>query len=219
VPKHPLGTGPTPTDIKQKMNLPDIQFGSVTTVALCILMLAAVVTDMREHRIPNLLVIAVLLLGLMTQIGTDSVTGIVSWAGGLAIGMAIFLPFYIGGGMGAGDVKLMAATAGFLGPTAGAIASGGALLAGLPLAVIFILARSLQSRNFATTAATPTTAATLNEHMEPSSLVLAAQARIITEAQVGKTKRIPYAAAIATGAMIGLWQSGQFAQLAGALTL
>jgi prepilin signal peptidase PulO-like enzyme (type II secretory pathway) len=39
------------------------------------------------------------------------------------------------------------------------------------------------------------------------------------EAVEGKTKRIPYAAAIATGAIIALWWSGRFEQLAGALML
>jgi prepilin peptidase CpaA len=185
-----------------------LQFNSIAATALCIMMVIAVATDLREHRIPNLLVIAVLLLGLMTQIGTDSVTGIASWAGGLAIGMAIFLPFYILGGMGAGDVKLMAATAGFLGPEAGAIACGAALLAGLPLAAIYIAARYLEERRAA--AAETATAGGPHLHHKPAHLV---------DSREGKENRIPYAAAIATGAMIGLWQSGQFAQLAGALSL
>ena len=185
-----------------------LQFDSIAAMTLCIFMVIAVVTDLREHRIPNMLVIAVLLLGLTTQLGTDSVTGIISWAGGLAIGMAIFLPFYIGGGMGAGDVKLMAAVAAFLGPVAGAIASGGALLAGLPLAAIYIFARYLEERRAA--AAEAATAGGPHMHHKPAHLVASRE---------GKENRIPYAAAIATGTMIGLWQSGQFAQLAGALSL
>jgi prepilin peptidase CpaA len=185
-----------------------LQFNSIAAVALCIFMVIAVTTDIREHRIPNLLVVAVLLLGLIVQINTGSATGIVSWAGGLAVGMAIFLPFYIGGGMGAGDVKLMAATTGFLGPEIGFTAGASALIAGLPLAIIYIVARYLTERQ--ATAAEMATPGGPHLHHKPAHLV---------DSREGKTKRIPYAAAIATGAMIGLWQSGQFAQLAGVLSL
>ena len=185
-----------------------IQFNSIAAVTLCIFMVIAVATDIREHRIPNMLVIAVLLLGLTVQISSDSAAGIVSWAGGLAVGMAIFLPFYIGGGMGAGDVKLMAATTGFLGPEIGFTAGASALIAGLPLALIYLLARYLEERRAA--AAEMANAGGPHLHRTPAHLV---------DSREGKTNRIPYAAAIATGTMVGLWQSGQFAQLAGALSL
>ena len=190
------------------MSANTLQFNSIAALALCIFMAIAVSTDMREHRIPNMLVVAVLLLGLVVQLNPDFATGIISWAGGLAVGMAIFLPFYIGGGMGAGDVKLMAAAAGFLGPEFGFTAGASALIAGLPLALIYVAARYLKERR--ATAAEMATPGGPHLHHKPAHLV---------DSREGKTNRIPYAAAIATGTMVGLWQSGQFAQLAGVLSL
>ena len=49
-----------------------------------------------------------LVYSLLVLAWTTVVHGLLKLAGGLA-GLALFLPFYIAGGMGAGDVKAMAA--------------------------------------------------------------------------------------------------------------
>jgi Flp pilus assembly protein protease CpaA len=59
----------------------------------------------------------------------------------LGVGLLLFLPFYALGGMGAGDVKLMAAVGTFLGPMNALLAAVFSLIAGGVLAMIVILLR------------------------------------------------------------------------------
>ena len=73
-------------------------------------------SDIRTRRIPNWVVLAGLLLGLTGN------TVLYGWAGlgraGLGLGLAllVYLPLHIVRGMGAGDVKLMAAVGAIAGP-------------------------------------------------------------------------------------------------------
>jgi len=87
--------------------------------ALAVAIMAAV-TDLRARIVPNRLVAAGLLAGVALQAWTLGPFG--AWRAllGAAVGLAIFLPFYLLGGMGGGDVKLMAALGACLG-AAGAV--------------------------------------------------------------------------------------------------
>jgi prepilin peptidase CpaA len=163
---------------------------ALLTLILCMLIVSAVFTDIRENRIKNSLVVMVLLVGLLAHLVTDTTSGLLTWGTGLAIGGAIFLPFYVGGGMGAGDVKLMAAVAAFLGPIGGVIACGATLVAGLPLAIFYMVKRRMQDKMVAEHAGTDDT------H--------------IAESKSHITDRIPYAAAIFAGTTIGLWWTDRF---------
>lgn len=93
------------------------------------LLVAACVADLRTRRIPNALVLSLVILGVIVAIASR---GLVSGGGrslaGAGSGLAIWLPFWLLGMMGGGDVKLFAAGAAWLGPSG---ALEGALLAGL----------------------------------------------------------------------------------------
>ncbi len=71
--------------------------------------LAASLHDLRSRRIPNLLTGPAILFGLLLHLylGGPAQLGLSALAGLIAGG--IFLLFFVAGGMGAGDVKLMAA--------------------------------------------------------------------------------------------------------------
>jgi prepilin peptidase CpaA len=88
----------------------------VATVVLIGLLGVAVVSDLRRHRIPNLLILAGLTLGLASQTYSGGISGMGDGLLGLLIGFALFLPMYALGGMAAGDVKLMAMVGSFLPP-------------------------------------------------------------------------------------------------------
>jgi prepilin peptidase CpaA len=186
----------------------ELETSNVGTVILLVILLAASYSDLREHRISNVLVMLALFLGLAVQLGTQGSPGILQWAGGLGVGLAVFLPFYAGGGMGAGDVKLMAAVASFLGPYTGAIACGISLLAGLPLVGLALASRYFQPEE----ATQASNAYSTGTHMRRRK----AKKHLIVSRE-GKADRIPYAMAIATGAIGGLWWSGRIDQLAGAI--
>ncbi len=92
---------------------------NVTLVSLAafILAIAAGVTDLRSRRIPNRLVLAGLVLGLTLNTRAYGVAGLGSSLAGGGLGLALFLPFFLLGGMGGGDVKLLAALGSLVGPT------------------------------------------------------------------------------------------------------
>jgi len=81
---------------------------------------AATVTDLRTREIPNWIPVAALLAGFAFHLWTLGWRGLgVGFLGALS-GFAIFLIFYLLGGMGGGDIKLMT---GF-----GAVLGAGSLL-------------------------------------------------------------------------------------------
>jgi prepilin peptidase CpaA len=90
----------------------------------------AVLSDLQDRRIPNQLVVFGLLLGLTGQTWLAEGGGLTIAASGALVGLVCLLPFYISGGMGAGDVKLMAVCGAFLGPQYALVASAATLLVG-----------------------------------------------------------------------------------------
>ena len=77
--------------------------------------LAAMVDDLRRRRIANWIPVAALAGGFGWQIGQNGAWGALQALGGTAAGFAVFLIFYLLGGMGGGDVKLMAGFGALLG--------------------------------------------------------------------------------------------------------
>jgi prepilin peptidase CpaA len=86
----------------------------VSTVVLLGLLGVAVVSDLLRHRIPNMLVLLGLALGLVSQTYSGGVSGLGDSLLGMLICFGFFLPMYAVGGMAAGDVKLMAMVGSFL---------------------------------------------------------------------------------------------------------
>jgi len=96
----------------------DLHFLSVAApvAAALAVALAACVTDLRTRRIPNGLTFGAALVAFVFYLGTDGLSGLGWSAAGWVTGLAVFLPFFLLGGMGAGDVKLVAALGAWLGP-------------------------------------------------------------------------------------------------------
>jgi prepilin peptidase CpaA len=77
---------------------------------------AAVVEDLRHRQISNWIPIFALISGLSLQVLGRGVSGLWSAFGGALCGFAVFLVFYMLGGLGGGDIKLMAGFGALLGP-------------------------------------------------------------------------------------------------------
>jgi prepilin peptidase CpaA len=77
--------------------------------------LAAVIDDLARRQISNWICVAALAGGLGWQTGQYGWTGLAYGLGGAAAGFAVFLIFYLLGGMGGGDVKLMTGFGALLG--------------------------------------------------------------------------------------------------------
>jgi prepilin peptidase CpaA len=80
-------------------------------IALLFFPLAIVITymDIRYRRIPNKLVLAILLVGLITNTVFGGSRGFLLSLGGFALAFAVMFVFHLFGTLGAGDVKLFAA--------------------------------------------------------------------------------------------------------------
>jgi len=86
-----------------------------TSIAVA-LAVSACVTDLQHGRIPNALTFPAALAGLALHTWADGTQGALLSAGGLGVGLLVWLPLYAVGGIGGGDVKLLAAFGALLGP-------------------------------------------------------------------------------------------------------
>jgi len=68
----------------------------------------AVYTDLRYRRIPNALLVPFAVLGLAVQAIGFGWPGVADAAAGFGLGLVLLLPAYLAGGIGGGDVKLLA---------------------------------------------------------------------------------------------------------------
>ena len=164
----------------------------ITAFAFAAVLAIACVADLRTRRIPNALVLVTLALGMAQSMMHFGV-----WQGGgralagLSVGLAIWLPFWLLGMMGGGDVKLFAAGAAWLG-AGGAVE--GALLAGLCGGVLS-LAYMLYQHGLSYTIVRVS-----HGMQQPSTLREASSAKW--------SRRMPYALAMSAGLALAAWRPG-----------
>ncbi|GAB2857327.1 prepilin peptidase [Pseudoduganella ginsengisoli] len=123
---------------------------NVFEFALLWLVMQAAVTDLAVRKVPNVLVLSGVLLALVLhcRLGPDG-AWLSAWLGGLAAGFFLFLPMYVGGGMAAGDVKLMAMVGAFAGPSLACDIAMASILAGGVLGLVLIAASGRGRQCFA----------------------------------------------------------------------
>nr|WP_225779072.1 prepilin peptidase [Pseudomonas sp. Marseille-Q3773] len=150
----------------------------------------AVVGDLRRHRIPNLLILLGVGLGLAGQVHAGEVVGLGAGVLAMFIGFAVFIPMYALGGMAAGDVKLMAMVSAFLTPHQALSAALLSLIAGgiCGMSIVFIRGQ-------------------LKQTLQRYWLMLTAQAYFAPVADEVAGKPFPYSVAILSGTLVSLfWQ-------------
>jgi len=157
---------------------------------LVALLAVACASDLRTRRIPNVLVGLTAVTGLVTAIVTKGFSaGLIQAGAGLGTGLVIWFPFYALRLLGAGDVKLFAAAATFLGARAAIEASLYTALYGGVLVLAFMVVDSGWSWTF----------------LRVGQAVH--QPTLLHEGAVSK-RRMPYAFAIAAGVLSALWWPG-----------
>jgi prepilin peptidase CpaA len=72
--------------------------------------------DIKTYRIPNYLTLGSALAGLAYQLWFQGWAGVADGFLGIGMGFAMLIFFYLRGGLGAGDVKVLAALGAWLGP-------------------------------------------------------------------------------------------------------
>lgn len=165
----------------------------IPAVALCV-GLCAVVTDVRARRIPNVLTFGAAAAAVLFHLVTGGIGGLGTALGGWAAGTALFLPFFLLGGMGAGDVKLLAALGAWLGPRDAMWLAVYASLAGGVMAVVVALVQGY----LATALRNVWTLLTYWALVGPKPLPSLTLER-------GEAPRLAYAVPIFVGTLVTLW--------------
>ena len=170
-----------------------LAWGAVFTLLLGV----GCVWDLRTRKIPNELVAIILATGLLFALfSPDLVPALGRSLAGTALGFGIWIPFYLFGVIGAGDVKFFSAAGAWLGPAATWRAALIAAVIGGVLAVIYLL---LEKR----------LGAVLRR------LVLAASSGSLAVLPEGsgvsgaRHRALPYGVALALGALVVAWFPGQ----------
>ena len=88
----------------------------IVSVATLLIGVAACATDIRTRRIPNVLTLGAAAGGVAFHVLASGTDGALAAGGGWLVGVLLFLPFFALGGMGGGDLKLLAALGAWLGP-------------------------------------------------------------------------------------------------------
>jgi prepilin peptidase CpaA len=163
---------------------------------LTVFLIAAVISDLSDHRIPNIITLLGALIGIGGHLYLGGLDGAGFALGGFALGMACLLPFYVLGGMGAGDVKMMGAIGAFVGPQATLLAVGVALVCGALGALALLLFAAVSGHYWPRG----------NAAGKQNSATVATADGVFSTAAARKTlkTRFPYALALATGAVASL---------------
>jgi len=178
-------------------------------VLLPAILLAASWIDLKEHRIPNYLTLSGVVLGITLQLLLQGWDGLLYSLGGITVGFLILIPFYIKGGMGAGDVKLMAAAGAFLGFKGALLAAGLALFVGSIMGIFLLVIlggiKTAMNRYYST----------LKQFLYTHSINISYIPPLSDEAAAVK---FPYASAICAGTIAAMWYLSMFSGLAKQLT-
>lgn len=118
----------------------------VVTIGIAVV---AVAWDLKTRRIPNFLTFGAALAAFAVNAYLGGLTG-AGWSiAGWLVGVTFFLPFFALGGMGAGDVKLLAALGAWLGPLTTVWLALFSLIAGGVMGLIVALGYGYLSQAFA----------------------------------------------------------------------
>jgi prepilin peptidase CpaA len=166
----------------------------ILNVAVVVTALVACVCDVRTRRIPNVLTIGAAVCGFAVAGFAGGLTGLAWSVSGWMVAVALFLPFFLLRGMGAGDVKLLGAMGAWLGPGGALIAGFFTAVAGGVMALVVVLARGYLAQTFRNLW-------TMLMHWRVFGLEPVPDHTI----QTSRGPRLAYALPIAAGALVTLW--------------
>ncbi len=118
------------------------------SIAVVAVALVACVSDIRTRRVPNLLTLGGAAAALIFSALQGGLAGFGWSAAGWLTGAVLFFPFFAVRGMGAGDVKLIAALGAWLGAFDALYLAAFTALAGGAMALVAVLLRRYITQTF-----------------------------------------------------------------------
>ncbi len=165
-------------------------------LALIVVLLLASGFDLRRRRIPNRLLAAGLIAAMVLHLSFGPPSALLTtFLAGFGLGMLMFLPLYLLGGMAAGDVKLMATVGAFLGPALVFQASLATYICGGVLALAIVLFKRRARAAFSNAGAL----------LHPLLLRFYGVRMALDAAPAPSVGGMPYALAITAGTLAILW--------------
>ncbi|HTI50318.1 MAG TPA: A24 family peptidase [Planctomycetaceae bacterium] len=116
---------------------------------VCLTLIVAAYIDGKQLRVPNWITFPMILSGLCYHGITAGWTGLESALAGAAVGLLCLLPLYSIGGMGAGDVKLMAGIGAWMGASVTFWAFLVSAIVGGAMAIGMVLRRKSFAKHYA----------------------------------------------------------------------
>ena len=156
--------------------------------------LVACAWDLRAQRIPNELTFGAAAAGLLTCAATNGLAGAGNSIAGWMCGVALFFPFFAVRGMGAGDVKLLAAFGAWMGPADVVQVALSAAIAGAILGLALAVARGYVRTLLGNLRLLFTTWAVVGPCTVPSVTL-----------DTARGPRLAYAVPLTIGAVVTLW--------------
>ncbi|MFZ9089445.1 MAG: A24 family peptidase [Planctomycetaceae bacterium] len=124
------------------MQISDLILNNWHVKAVCIILIVAAWIDGKELRVPNWITYPMVFAGLIYSTSVGGVDGFIAGLLGMFTGLLTLLPLYSVGGMGAGDVKLMAGIGAWMGWQVTLAAFGVSVVVGAVMAVIMVLRKN-----------------------------------------------------------------------------
>jgi prepilin peptidase CpaA len=172
-----------------------VAFTSPLSLALIVVVLIAVWTDVRTRRIPNGLTATAVVMALVLRALLDA-GAVVDGLMGAGIALAVLLPLFALGGVGGGDAKLLVAVGAFLGPHGFFVAGLATAVAGGVMALAWSARRGVILPVLLNTGGLLKYVFTAGRSGERATL------------ESPGAVSVPYGVAIAAGTLFALWYGG-----------
>lgn len=114
-----------------------------------VILIVAAWIDGKQLRVPNWITYPMVLSGLVYCTSVDGLSGLGWSVLGMIVGLLTLMPLYAVGGMGAGDVKLMAGIGAWLGVKTTLYAFAATTVVGAIMAVLMVLWRGALYKHYA----------------------------------------------------------------------
>jgi prepilin peptidase CpaA len=164
----------------------------LSTIYLLFVVFTAVITDFQSNRIPNWLTFSTLIVGVALQAFFLGTEGLIVAVAGISMGLVFLLPFFLLGGMGAGDVKMMAAIGAFIGYKSVMFATAYSLMIAAVYALVLVTIKG-----------------ELMTSLQRYTVSIASRTYVPSSPDSVARKRFPFALAIAGGTIVVLMMESQ----------